>query len=46
MILVTGATGNNGTEVVKRVVAQNVPVWAMLRNRERASAIAQTTITA
>lgn len=40
MILVTGATGNNGTEIVKRLVARNVPVRAMVRNRERAIAIA------
>ncbi|NJK66228.1 MAG: SDR family oxidoreductase [Microcoleus sp. SU_5_3] len=40
MILVTGATGSNGTEIVKRLAAQNVPVRAMVRNRDRASAIA------
>ena len=39
MILVTGATGNNGLEVVKRLAKQNVPVRAMVRDRNRASAI-------
>jgi uncharacterized protein YbjT (DUF2867 family) len=41
MILVTGATGNNGTEIVKRLAAMaDVQVRAMVRNRERAGAIA------
>jgi uncharacterized protein YbjT (DUF2867 family) len=40
MILVTGATGNNGTEILKRLASQNVPVRAMVRSRERASMIA------
>jgi uncharacterized protein YbjT (DUF2867 family) len=40
MILVTGATGNNGIEIVKRLAARNVPVRAMVRNLDRASAIA------
>lgn len=40
MILVTGATGNNGSEIVKLLAAQNVPVRAMVRDRHRASAIA------
>lgn len=39
MILVTGATGNNGLEVVKRLAKQDVPVRAMIRDRDRASAI-------
>lgn len=39
MILVTGATGNNGLEVLKRFAAQNVQVRAMVRNRDRASAL-------
>ena len=39
MILVTGATGNNGTEVLKRLPTADVQVRAMVRNRERASAI-------
>lgn len=40
MILVTGATGTNGSEIVKRLAAQNVPVRAMVRDRNRANAIA------
>jgi uncharacterized protein YbjT (DUF2867 family) len=41
VILVTGATGNNGTEIVKRLAATaHVQVHAMVRNRERAGAIA------
>src|SRR5918993_2448598 len=40
MILVTGATGNNGTEILKRLLTADVPVRVMVRNRERASAIA------
>lgn len=40
MILVTGATGNNGSEIVKLLAAQNLPVRAMVRDRQRASAIA------
>ncbi|MGL5808302.1 MAG: NAD(P)H-binding protein, partial [Xenococcaceae cyanobacterium] len=38
MILITGATGSNGTEIVKRLATRNVRVRAMVRNR--ASAIA------
>ncbi|GAA6617652.1 SDR family oxidoreductase [Scytonema sp. NUACC26] len=34
MILVTGATGNNGVEIVKRLAARNIPVRAMVRNRD------------
>ncbi|WP_287457319.1 SDR family oxidoreductase [Leptolyngbya sp. UWPOB_LEPTO1] len=40
MILVTGATGSNGTEIVKRLTAQNVQVRAMVRNHDRAKEIA------
>ena len=40
MILVTGATGNNGTEILKRLPTGDVQVRAMVRNPERASAIA------
>jgi uncharacterized protein YbjT (DUF2867 family) len=40
MILVTGATGNNGIEIIKRLAARNVQVRAMVRNHDRASAIA------
>ncbi|MGC1310407.1 MAG: SDR family oxidoreductase [Phormidesmis sp.] len=32
-------TGNNGTEIVKRLAAQNVQVRAMVRDRDRAKAI-------
>jgi uncharacterized protein YbjT (DUF2867 family) len=39
MILVTGATGSNGSEIVKRLAAQNVPVRAMVRNCNQARAI-------
>ena len=39
MILVTGATGTNGSEIVKLLAGQNVPVRAMVRNRNRASAV-------
>jgi uncharacterized protein YbjT (DUF2867 family) len=39
MILVTGATGNNGTEIIKRLAAKNVQVRVMVRNHNRASAI-------
>lgn len=47
MILVTGATGNNGLEILKQLSAQNLPVRAMVRNshserlhqRDRATAI-------
>ena len=39
MILVTGATGSNGTEILKRLATRNVQVRAMVRNRQRASAI-------
>jgi uncharacterized protein YbjT (DUF2867 family) len=40
MILVTGATGSNGTEILKLLAAQNVPVRAMVRQRDRAKDIA------
>lgn len=40
MILVTGATGSNGTEIVKHLATRNVQVRAMVRNRDRAKAIA------
>jgi uncharacterized protein YbjT (DUF2867 family) len=38
MILVTGATGSNGKEIVKRLASRNVQVRAMVRNRDRARA--------
>jgi uncharacterized protein YbjT (DUF2867 family) len=40
MILVTGATGNNGIEIVKRLATLDVRVRAMVRNRDRIMAIA------
>jgi uncharacterized protein YbjT (DUF2867 family) len=40
MILVTGATGNNGMKIIKRLAARNDQVRAMVRNHDRASAIA------
>lgn len=40
MILVTGATGSNGTEIVKHLAARNVQVRAMVRDRNRAKEIA------
>lgn len=36
MLLVTGATGNNGSEIIKRLAMQNVPVRAMVRDRAKA----------
>lgn len=39
MILVTGATGNNGSEIVKRLATQSLLVRAMVRDRNRAAAI-------
>ncbi len=39
MILVTGATGSNGTEIIKRLAARNVQVRAMVRDRAKAKDI-------
>lgn len=39
MILVTGATGNSGSEIVKQFSAAGVPVKALVRNPEKAAAI-------
>ncbi|GAP96913.1 SDR family oxidoreductase [Leptolyngbya sp. NIES-2104] len=39
MILITGATGNNGLEILKRLVTKDLPVRAMVRDRNRATAI-------
>lgn len=39
MILITGATGNNGTELVRLFAARNIPVRAMVRDVSRATAI-------
>lgn len=38
-ILVTGATGNIGSQVVKQLVAKGVPVRAFVRSREKAAAL-------
>lgn len=40
MILVTGATGSNGTEIMKRLASRNVQVRAMVRDQNRSSEIA------
>jgi uncharacterized protein YbjT (DUF2867 family) len=40
MILVTGATGNVGLELVKRLFDRSLPVRAFVRDRSRARAIA------
>jgi uncharacterized protein YbjT (DUF2867 family) len=40
MILVTGATGNNGSELVRELSARGVASRAFVRNRERAQVIA------
>ncbi len=39
-ILITGATGANGAELVKLFAAQNIPVRALVRDRSRAETIA------
>lgn len=39
MILVTGANGSNGTEIVKLLAARSVPVRAMVRDLSRADAL-------
>src|ERR1051326_1351675 len=36
MILVTGATGTNGTELIKQLKSANVPVRAMVRDTAKA----------
>ena len=38
-ILVTGATGNVGSEVLRRLAALGQPVRALIRNRSKAAAI-------
>lgn len=40
MILITGATGNNGAEIIKQLAAKNVRVRAMVRDCARAEKIA------
>ena len=42
-ILVTGATGSNGTELLQRFAAHKIPVRAMTRNPSHAAAIASPT---
>ena len=42
-ILVTGATGSNGTELLKRFAAHQIPVRALTRNRKHADAIQSPT---
>lgn len=39
MILVTGATGLNGGELVRRLVKRNVPVRALVRSRAKAAGL-------
>jgi uncharacterized protein YbjT (DUF2867 family) len=39
MILVTGATGQNGREVVRRLSASGAPVRALVRDRARANSL-------
>jgi uncharacterized protein YbjT (DUF2867 family) len=41
MILITGATGSNGTELVKLLASRKVPVRAMVRSVGGAKAIAE-----
>jgi uncharacterized protein YbjT (DUF2867 family) len=41
LILITGATGLNGSELVRRLSAMGIPVRALVRNREKAQALAQ-----
>ncbi len=40
MILITGATGNVGVELVKKLSGRGEPVRAFVRNRAQAQAIA------
>jgi uncharacterized protein YbjT (DUF2867 family) len=40
MMLVTGATGSNGTEILKLLAARNVRVRVMVRDQTRAKDIA------
>ncbi len=39
MILITGATGNNGAEILKLLTVQPVPVRAMVRDTKHASSL-------
>jgi uncharacterized protein YbjT (DUF2867 family) len=40
MILITGATGTNGTEFIKLLARQGIRVRALVRSQHRAMAIA------
>ena len=40
MILITGATGNNGQEIVSLLSRMGVPCRALVRSNEKASALA------
>jgi uncharacterized protein YbjT (DUF2867 family) len=40
MILITGATGSNGTELVKLLASRGIPVRAMVRSKNGATKIA------
>src|SRR3712207_2415901 len=40
MILVTGATGSTGSELTRLLASRGVPVRAMVRSRDRATALA------
>ena len=42
-ILITGATGSNGTELLKRFAAHQIPVRALTRNASHAQSIASPT---
>jgi len=44
MILVTGATGSNGNEIVQRLAERNVLVRAMVRDRTKAKNIAVSNV--
>lgn len=44
MILITGANGSNGSELVKLLAARNVPVRAMVRNVSRADALSSPSV--
>jgi uncharacterized protein YbjT (DUF2867 family) len=39
MMLITGATGNNGQELVRQLIALGQPIRALVRNPEEASGI-------
>ncbi len=41
MILVTGATGSNGTKLLKLLSARGAPARAMVRSTDKADAIAE-----